>query len=180
MHTKPLTSAESSSDGGPTVVRDSVCHFPVIEPTSPDPLPPTRCLNPDPSLLAPSTSTRGAAAAAVVKDRPPRAATTRGKGSRAGYHRSSVRMLREHARRRTRATFGHDGHPDCVSLETPLRQEQGRPREPPWNTLSRMKNHSSALKATLFCLSEPRGSRTLPQPFAVCIRRRCKRSRFAP
>ena len=71
----------------------------------------------------------------VVFARSSRAATSRGNGSRGGVSRSIVRMVREHARRITPATFSKPHHPDWISLEAPPSTRKNRPpREPPLGT----------------------------------------------
>ena len=67
----------------------------------------------------------------VVLARSSRAATSRGNGSRGGVSRSIVRMVREHARRITRATFSKPHHPDWVSLEAPPSTRKNRPPRTP-------------------------------------------------
>ena len=67
----------------------------------------------------------------VVLARSSRAATSRGNGSRGGVSRSIVRMVRDHARRITRATFSKPHHPDWVSLEAPPSTRKNRPPRTP-------------------------------------------------
>ena len=67
----------------------------------------------------------------VVLARSSRAATSRGNGSRGGVSRSIARMVREHARRITRATFSKPHHPDWVSLEAPPSTRKNRPPRTP-------------------------------------------------
>jgi len=67
----------------------------------------------------------------VVLARSSRAATSRGNGSRGGVSRSIVRMVRDHARRITRATFSKPHHPDWVSLEAPPSTRKHRPPRTP-------------------------------------------------
>ena len=63
----------------------------------------------------------------VVLARSSRAATSRGNGSRGGVSRSIVRMVRDHVRGITRATFSKPHHPDWVSLEAPPSPRKNRP-----------------------------------------------------
>ena len=100
----------------------------------------------------------------VVLARSSRAATSRGNGSRGGVSRSIVRMVREHARRITRATFSKPHHPDWVSLEAPPSTRKNRPPRTPLKPTFQNDKSLIDTQSDYLCTSEPRGSRPLSQP----------------
>jgi len=100
----------------------------------------------------------------VVLARSSRAATSRGNGSRGGVSRSIVRMVRDHARRITRATFSKPHHPDWVSLEAPPSTRKHRPPRTPLKPTFQNDKSLIDTQSDSLCTSEPRGSRPLSQP----------------
>ena len=95
----------------------------------------------------------------VVLARSSRAATSRGNGSRGGVSRSIVRMVRDHARRITRATFSKPHHPDWVSLEAPPSTRKNRPPRTPLKPTFQNDKSLIDTQSDSLCTSEPRGSR---------------------
>ena len=85
-------------------------------------------------------------------------------GSRGGVSRSIVRMVRDHARRITRATFSKPHHPDWVSLEAPPSTRKHRPPRTPLKPTFQNDKSLIDTQSDSLCTSEPTARNVTLQP----------------
>ena len=100
----------------------------------------------------------------VILARSLRAATSRGNESWGGVSRPIVRMVRDHARRITRATFSKPHHPNRVSFEASPSTRKNRPPRTPLEPTFQNDKSLIDTQSDSLCTSEPRGPRPLSQP----------------